>query len=77
MTRPKHHAGNLEKGAIYECRHARKGEFECKILGVQGEWVDVQITKGQARMVSRGTPNAAVGDVLRVRDSFCYWSKRS
>ena len=39
-------------GQEYEIRDSRKGTFKGKILSVNGEWADVEVTDGKPKFIS-------------------------
>jgi hypothetical protein len=41
-----------EVGKVYQVRHSRKGAFTGRILSVRGEWADVEVVGGKARLTS-------------------------
>jgi hypothetical protein len=61
----------LELGGVYHFKHTRKGEFTARVIGLSsgtdGEWADLEITAGRAVMITIGTRDAGIGDVIRVR----------
>lgn len=65
--------GKLKVGNKYECRHSRKGTFDVLVKKISGEWIDVEILKGEARNIARFTPNDQAGDTITVRDVHSYF----
>lgn len=58
-----------EVGQTYRLVHTRKGTFQVKVLALDSEWVDVQITGGKAKLTS-DTDNLGPGSTFSVRRSF-------
>ena len=65
----------LEVGAVYTIDHSRKGKFVGKLLKIEGEWADVEIVDGEAKMISREADNAVAGETLRLRTEFAKWER--
>lgn len=53
-------------GNTYVITHRRKGTFTGKIVLIDGEWIDVEITQGTAHFLSDA--DAGPGDVITVRN---------
>jgi len=68
----------LEVGAEYIIEDRRKGTFQAELLGDNGLFLLVRITKGKAHFASvahnlLGKGN--VGDIISVKKKFCNFSK--
>ena len=55
-------------GETYRLVHSRKGKAVVKVLGISGEWIDVEIVEGELKGIGSGSLRE-VGDTERVRDS--------
>lgn len=65
--------GELVVGHEYEIRHSRKGTFTAIVDQIEGEWIDVTLTSGKERCVSRERIPAEAGDTLTIRDVHSYF----
>jgi hypothetical protein len=60
-------------GKTYKVNHTRKGTFTGIVRAINGEWIDVEITKGKARNVASADVEA--GDSVTVRDTQCTFTE--
>ena len=64
---------NCEVGKEYKIYHTRKGHFFGKVIQIDGEWVDIMITKGTAKAMLIENEREA-GEMIRARLSHCTFS---
>lgn len=65
--------GSLEIGKEYEVRHSRKGTFTATIDKIEGEWIEVTLTSGKERVLSKERIPAEAGDSITIRDVHSYF----
>lgn len=64
-------------GEVWHLRHNRKGSFIAKLLtDPSGEFFDVRIVKGKARMISMWNRDAVPGDELALRRTLVTFIKK-
>lgn len=65
---------NIQKGKVYKVTHSRKGNFTAEIVADKGEWVDLALSDGEVKLLSRGA-HIDKGDIFTVRKSFCTFAE--
>lgn len=65
--------GELEVGKEYEIRHSLKGTFRAIVDKIDGEWIEVTLTSGKERVLSKERIPAEAGDSITIRDVHSYF----